>query len=223
MIAQPRSYEDLEDNFWELEPRIDEWDSYLTVPYEELPQIPGYVGMGNHSFAIRMQENERDVVLRLGFFADTKSRVKHVNNYSKSLLKGVGIPYVEQVVAAHRLYGFILSNFVEGEDGCELSPSEMSELPNQTVETLASTLFQMYNAGIYPDCIGHNNILYNRQDQTFSFIDCIDETKLPLPQVVSMASLAIGSSWNYRNTSPEVTQSRLAAQRHLRQRILAYL
>lgn len=224
MITHPRSYDDLEDNFWELEPNIDEWDSYGAVSYEEIPKIPGYIGMGNHAFAVRVQHAGQDIALRYGFSNDTKSRVQHTEKYITPLLKGVGIAHAEQVIAAHRLYGFVLSHYVEGEDSYGLSLDEVRELPESTIKTMASTLLQMRGAGIYPDCAGDNNILYNRESQTFSFIDYVDDTimgpHVPVRKVATLLSLAIG-----RRTLPKgaAFPRPNKTQKQFRNRLLAYM
>jgi hypothetical protein len=130
---------------------------------------PNFLGSGStcEVFAIELDERQFAVRIPTGKFTSPDI----INTYITSLMRGKGIPHLEQIIAASCTEGITISELIKGKDSGKMNLREIRDITDSQIEDFIDLLILTYQKNITVD-YKPSNILYDR-DSGFSIVDYI--------------------------------------------------
>lgn len=134
---------------------------------DELDADADYLGSGSVKIAMRIidQDNNEFALKVLKENVDTPTSLE---NEVAPLLKGSGIPHLEQLVAVDRATNSFVTTLAPGKKVTDLSPLEMARIKKSHLREMDQTLRTMHENGLHPHNAG--GVLYDK-NEGFTFVD----------------------------------------------------
>lgn len=134
---------------------------------DELDSDADYLGSGSVKIAMRITDRDNNE-FALKVLKDNVDIPTSLENEVAPLLKGSGIPHLEQLVAVDRETNTFVTTLAPGKKVTDLSPLEIARIKKSHLREMDQTLRIMHENGLHPHNAG--GVLYDK-DEGFTFVD----------------------------------------------------
>jgi hypothetical protein len=157
---------DLTTAFREFEPYISEAVTAMRDPRASTNH-PDYLGSGGNANAFLLSRDAQDYVVRVP--KRDEANPQAVDFHLRGSMRAMGIPHLEQVVAASYEHGVTISERMVGKEVSVLPAETLERITSEQLDELIDTVIAANQAGITIDP-KPSNIFYDSQ-QGFGIID----------------------------------------------------
>lgn len=137
---------------------------------EEWKQHPDFVDIGSHSVVFKLNKDGRSYAVRFVILQESDS---HVDQYLSGARLTVGVPHMEQIVAASYEHRATVAELIDGRDMDSLTLEELSSIEPRHLEVLIDRSLEAVKIGVQFE--GHSgNFIFTPEDG-FVMVDYTSE------------------------------------------------
>jgi hypothetical protein len=194
--------------------------------YDVPAQHPSWVGGSGKADGFVVSKNGRDYIVRIPHSDDPDPAL--VDIHTKQLIRGLGVPHLEQISAISYEQGVTISERMPGQDLERITPEQLSHVTDDQLTDLIDTVIRADRNGIFIDPSKANNFFYDSQIG-FGIIDYgskgnpLVEPRTAADMVASLGDVVAGIGGNRSLLSSVEAYARAANASRARLSILGRL